>query len=539
MLKKVCVSLILTVGIFGGNLAYSGTIAFPYEVGLWQGFRTAAISYTFDDGTANQLPVAIPMFNEFNFDATLFTVTNWVTDWNSLQNAANQGHEIASHTVTHSRLSGMSIADQTVELRDSKNAITANIPTNQCFTIAYPNCRSGDQTLCSQYYIAGRNCSGAIESSTPANPFEIPAFICGSRGTIKTFSDFVDKNTAAAAARGWCVYLLHGIDNDGGYSPLASSVLRQSLQFLDTNKAVFWVSTFSNVIRYIQERNSVSVSEQVDLESITVQVTDTLVNSVYNFPLSLRRPLPAGWADVTVTQAGHTVNSSIVTVNSVPNVMFDAVPDGGVIVLNKSQGASPAAPSGLTATAGNATVSLDWNDNGEPDLTGYNVYRSAGACGPYGLIAPNVAASAYVDNNVVNNTAYCYVVSAVNASGSESAYSNQASATPTSGGVATIHVESIAVAWVSAGGQNKKGQATVVVKDNLGNPVSNATVNGTFSGKLNESRSGTTDATGTVVIKTNAFTKTTGSITFCVADVTHATLSYAPASNVETCDSAQ
>ena len=36
---------------------------------------------------------------------------------------------------------------------------------------------------------------------------------------------------------------------------------------------------------------------------------------------------------------------------------------------------APAAPSGLTATAGEASISLDWNDNGEADLDGYNVYR--------------------------------------------------------------------------------------------------------------------------------------------------------------------
>ncbi|MBN1766120.1 MAG: endo-1,4-beta-xylanase, partial [Sedimentisphaerales bacterium] len=36
----------------------------------------------------------------------------------------------------------------------------------------------------------------------------------------------------------------------------------------------------------------------------------------------------------------------------------------------------PAPPTGLAATAGDNTVALDWNDNGEPDLEGYNVYRS-------------------------------------------------------------------------------------------------------------------------------------------------------------------
>jgi fibronectin type 3 domain-containing protein len=36
----------------------------------------------------------------------------------------------------------------------------------------------------------------------------------------------------------------------------------------------------------------------------------------------------------------------------------------------------PAAPTGLTATPGFGSVSLDWADNAEPDLASYNVYRS-------------------------------------------------------------------------------------------------------------------------------------------------------------------
>ena len=36
---------------------------------------------------------------------------------------------------------------------------------------------------------------------------------------------------------------------------------------------------------------------------------------------------------------------------------------------------APAAPTGLVSTSGEGNVSLDWNNNGEGDLAGYNVYR--------------------------------------------------------------------------------------------------------------------------------------------------------------------
>ncbi len=91
----------------------------------------------------------------------------------------------------------------------------------------------------------------------------------------------------------------------------------------------------------------------------------------------------------------------------------------------------PDPPTGLTATGGNAQVSLDWNDNTEPDLASYTVYRAEQNGGPYDLIDSGVATSNYLDTTAVNGTTYYYVVTATDTSGNESGYSNEASATPT------------------------------------------------------------------------------------------------------------
>jgi hypothetical protein len=91
----------------------------------------------------------------------------------------------------------------------------------------------------------------------------------------------------------------------------------------------------------------------------------------------------------------------------------------------------PAAPNNLAATAGNYLVSLDWDDNSETDLAGYNVYRSENSGSNYGKINVSlVADSNYVDNDANNWTDYYYVVTAVDANSHESVYSNEATATP-------------------------------------------------------------------------------------------------------------
>jgi fibronectin type 3 domain-containing protein len=91
----------------------------------------------------------------------------------------------------------------------------------------------------------------------------------------------------------------------------------------------------------------------------------------------------------------------------------------------------PAAPSGLSATAGDGTVSLDWNNNSEVDINGYNVYRSTIYGGPYTrLNGALLGSSDYTDNSVSNGTSYYYVVTAVDTSLNESANSGQVSARP-------------------------------------------------------------------------------------------------------------
>lgn len=336
-MKKINEILLFAAFLTAGNAAYSQTIEPPYEVGAWQGFRPAAISYTFDDGCSNQFAIAIPMFNEFDFKLTLFTVTNWSPNWTALQNAASAGHEVASHTVTHPYLSGMNLTQQTNELKNSQDVINSRISGQKCVTLAYPYCVPGNQALTEQYYIAARHCQGYIEGITPSNFYQISSLICGNLGSVKTAADFNQKYENTLTSKGWCVFLIHGIDGDGGYSPLPSTTLRASLEYLNARKSQFWVSTFGNIVRYIRERDTVSVSESSNQDTrITLQVTDTLDDAIYNYPITIRRPLPPSWSSAYVLQNGRTVNASVVEVDSTKYVMFDVVPDGGNVILSKS-----------------------------------------------------------------------------------------------------------------------------------------------------------------------------------------------------------
>jgi peptidoglycan-N-acetylglucosamine deacetylase len=378
-MKKANAILLLVAFLAICNTGYTRTIDPNYAVGTWQGFRTAAISYTFDDGCPKQYTVAIPMFNTYGYKLTMFTVTSpsWYipTHWDQLQTAATAGHEIGSHTVTHPQLNS---SNEVAELSNSKTTINTNITPQQCFTVAYPYCVESTESVIATYYIAGRTCSGQIMPATPSNFYQISSFALGSSGTNTTAGITAIANNAASAG-GWAVYLIHGIDNDGGYSPLSSTILQATLDYLKANPTKFWVSSFSNVARYIKERNDVNVIEvSNDGNTITAQVTDSLSNTIYNYPITIRRRLPSSWQSATVSQNGYSVNSSIVTVNSIKYIMFDAVPDGGDIILNifYVPPVPPVAQDVNTSTLINTPVSITLvaTDDGLPDPPGVLSY---------------------------------------------------------------------------------------------------------------------------------------------------------------------
>ena len=92
------------------------------------------------------------------------------------------------------------------------------------------------------------------------------------------------------------------------------------------------------------------------------------------------------------------------------------------------QVSAPAAPTGLTASPGNARVTLKWTASSGAKT--YNVYRgtSAGAESPT-PVATGITSTSYASSGLTNGKTYFFRVAAVDAGGT-SALSNEASATP-------------------------------------------------------------------------------------------------------------
>lgn len=160
------------------------------------------------------------------------------------------------------------------------------------------------------------------------------------------------------------------------------------------------------------------------------------LNTVYNgsYTLFQLNGSPGGaFAGVTVTT---TTDADVALVDNlagawtgtVSGITYTFTPATGV--LDVSGGATvvlPSVPAGVTATGGNAQVTLGWNASA--NTTNYLVKRSIVSGGPYTTLTSAVVTTSYVDTTVTNDSTYFYVIEAQNAVG-VSGNSAQVSATP-------------------------------------------------------------------------------------------------------------
>jgi FtsP/CotA-like multicopper oxidase with cupredoxin domain len=188
----------------------------------------------------------------------------------------------------------------------------------------------------------------------------------------------------------------------------------------------------------------------------------------------------------------------------------------------------PAAPTGLTATAVTSDqIDLSWTDNSS-DEDWFAIERSPDGTTftEFTTVLANV--ESYPDIGLSASATYHYKVAAVNNDGKS--YSGEASATTHNAGgtPSSVEVASITVSTVGAGRGQKRGQATIVVSDNLGNPVTGAFVDGNFSGDFSgeviDAPTGNGDTVTVQSDNTIANKVKNPALTFCVTSVTHSSL---------------
>ena len=168
----------------------------------------------------------------------------------------------------------------------------------------------------------------------------------------------------------------------------------------------------------------------------------------------------------------------------------------------------PGAPTGLSATSGNAEASLAWtapsSDGGSP-ITGYNIYVGTATAAESGtpVNGTPVIGTSYTVTGLVNGTPYFFVVKAINAVG-ESVASNEASATPATAPDSPTGLSAV-------GGLDQVSLFWTAPASDGGNPITSYTA--TCTDGANSFTASTPDGSTTTVTVTGLAIETTYSCT--------------------------
>jgi len=168
------------------------------------------IILAFDDSPKSQFTLAKPILDKYGYKGSFFTVCNFVNNginrfgnesmsWQNIKSLQQQGHDIESHTMTHTALHNRSQQDLIYEIGGSKQCLIDHGINTTIF--AYPASTGSENTtiinIVSKYYDLARSgdaplaflhCNG-YKKTNDCIPFKNGKVKYENRYDIKNWSD--------------------------------------------------------------------------------------------------------------------------------------------------------------------------------------------------------------------------------------------------------------------------------------------------------------------------------------------------------------
>lgn len=240
---------------------------FPYD-------KDCAISFTFDDNCASCATRIAPLFNEFNYKATFFVISNQIKNWEPWKKLHDDGFEIGNHSADHLNLSKVydsAILNQ--QINASYDLIATEIGEPPA-SFAHPGHGTNPRvdSIVFQKHLFSRMS---------------PRGFCRWDGwTAKTTETRIKKEILSAINNNlWYVPAAHGIGDC--YEPIQEYFLENILLFIKGYEDRILVEPFKNVALYKEERkhSRILVNDRPNKKIITLQTN--LPDDLYNYPLTL------------------------------------------------------------------------------------------------------------------------------------------------------------------------------------------------------------------------------------------------------------
>lgn len=179
------------------------------------------VSLTFDDGLPCQAKYALPILDRFGAKATFFLPVDsaeYPVDFKTWKQAAENGHEIGSHSMTHRKAAQLTAEDCIYETRQSQSDLTRlfGIPVVQSYCFPYTDAPAPLQTATKKFYDQARGGRGArqdkyYQKASEVNFYNVACLHVGPT----TIANCWDWAKEARNRKAWVVLMLHGVGQPG------------------------------------------------------------------------------------------------------------------------------------------------------------------------------------------------------------------------------------------------------------------------------------------------------------------------------------
>ena len=242
------------------------TIASP-----WPTRCQGAISLTFDDGASSQLKLAIPMMDRYGLQGTFYVNPrdNYREQLMPWRAAAQNGHEIGNHTVSHPcsknfafiadhnrrALEEMSLADIEQEIVEAGRRISEVIPeqtvTSYGYTCYQPFVGRGP-TRQSYVPVVAKHCvAGRGRGERPNDPRNCDLWYLWSTPCERmTGAELVGLAEQAVAQGRWVILTFHGVND--GHLHVAEGDLEELCTHLAAHRERIWTAPVATIAQQVQ-----------------------------------------------------------------------------------------------------------------------------------------------------------------------------------------------------------------------------------------------------------------------------------------------
>jgi peptidoglycan/xylan/chitin deacetylase (PgdA/CDA1 family) len=221
----------------------------PFRVLPWNGFK-AAITLTYDDGDPIHLDLAIPEMNERKMRGTFFLVEKWVRREAEWRNAAEDGHEIGNHSMTHPHATGLKPDQERAEVADARKGLE-RIAGRPVLSFAYPftEVTDGLRQQLATNAVAARGGYGGYYMTPDPEPdwLNIPSQATLTSHPLDQYRRWVEEVLTRGA---WTVLMIHAIEGSDMWQPVPKATFLGLLDHLAGKRKDLWIAPFLEVASY-------------------------------------------------------------------------------------------------------------------------------------------------------------------------------------------------------------------------------------------------------------------------------------------------